>query len=203
MENRDSMIIYRSFYEAIKELGDKEQAILWNAVFSYGLDFTEPQLSGICKTVFTLIKPQLDANIKRYENGKKPKPKQNLSKTEAKDKQTGSKTVTNVNVNENVNNNVNQNVAFVADANKDQKDYRMYLYNTIKDEYQISRDQLFAKCKIDLSRRNEIWNAFIENSIENIPLIEDQKHAWNSFKKFINDNQETYKINGKANFTGF
>jgi hypothetical protein len=109
MENRDSMIIYRSFYEAIKELPEKEQAILWNAVFSYGLDFITPELFGICKTVFTLIKPQLDANIKRYENGKKPKSEQIKSKTEAKQKQTVSKTVTNVNVNENDNVNPNEN----------------------------------------------------------------------------------------------
>jgi len=73
-------------------------------------------LEGINLTVMTLIKPQINANIRKYENGKKPKsstskPKdeQTESKIEAKDKQNESKVVTNVNDNVNVNVNVNEN----------------------------------------------------------------------------------------------
>jgi hypothetical protein len=108
---RDSMIFYRSFYEAIKNLTPDMQAEIYNAIFTYGLDFKEPELKGISLTIWTLIKPQLDANIKRFENGNKPKHKQNESKTEAKQKQNESKTKANnnVNVNDNVNDNVNVN----------------------------------------------------------------------------------------------
>jgi hypothetical protein len=102
---RDSMIIYRSFYEAIKDLKKEEQGEVWNAIYSYALDFQEVELKGICKTVFTLIKPQLDANIAKFKNGKKEK--QNRSKTEANDKQNRSKTEGNVNDNENHNENKN------------------------------------------------------------------------------------------------
>lgn len=98
---RDSMIFYRSFFEAIKELPIESKANVFEAVFEYGLNFKEIELSGIDKTIFTLIKPQLDANIKKYNNGKKQK----KSKTEAKEKQKKSKTVTNVNDNVNVNEN--------------------------------------------------------------------------------------------------
>jgi hypothetical protein len=111
---RDSMIIYRSFYEAIKGLAKEDQGEVWNAVYSYALDFKEVELHGMAKVVFTLIKPQLDANISKYKNGKKEK--QNRSKTEANDKQekaknkqTVSKTEGNVNDNENVNENENKN----------------------------------------------------------------------------------------------
>lgn len=102
---RDSMIIYRSFYEAIKELTKEEQANIYDAIFSYGLDFNEVQLTGISKTVFTLIKPQIDANIKRYNNGLQPKQKQEISKTKSKRKQKKSKTEANENVNVNANEN--------------------------------------------------------------------------------------------------
>lgn len=112
---RDSFIIYRSFYEAIIDLPADAQAQVWGAICEYSLNFTEPSLTGIAKTVFTLIRPQLDANIKRYTNGKKQDgsklkatEKQNGSKTEAKRKQTRSKTE--ANENENVNHNVNENV---------------------------------------------------------------------------------------------
>ena len=70
---RDSAIFYRSFYEAIKELDPVLQAQVYSAVFEYALNFNEVELTGIAKTVFTLIKPQLDANNKRYNNGTKPK----------------------------------------------------------------------------------------------------------------------------------
>jgi hypothetical protein len=102
---RDSMIIYRSFYEAIKGLPKEDQAEVWNAVYSYALDFVEVELEGMAKVVFTLIKPQLDANIAKYKNGLKEKQKK--SKTEAKDKQIISKPEGNVN--DNVNDNENQN----------------------------------------------------------------------------------------------
>ena len=101
---RDSFIFYRSFYEAISELPKENQADSYNAIMRYALDQEEIELTGISKAIFSLVKPQLDANYKKYENGK-----QNKSKTEAKTKQTKSKKVTNVNENENVNDNVNDN----------------------------------------------------------------------------------------------
>lgn len=94
------------------------------------------------------------------------------------------------------------NRAFVADANKDRKGYYTYLSQTIAGK-EVSTESLFLKCKIDIDRKKEIWNAFIENSILHVPLIEDEKHAWNTFKKFIIDSQEKYKVNGKTNFEGW
>jgi hypothetical protein len=99
---RDSMIIYRSFYEAIKELPMQTQAEVWNAIYELGLNGNLVQLTGMAKTIFTLINPQIEANYKKYMNGKRPKLKQSESKTEAKHKQNGSKTEANVNVNVNV-----------------------------------------------------------------------------------------------------
>lgn len=101
---RDSFIFYRSFYEAISELPKENQADTYNAIMQYALNQEEIKLTGISKAIFSLVKPQLDANYKKYENGKQKK-----SKTEAKHKQTKSKTKTNVNENVNDNENVNVN----------------------------------------------------------------------------------------------
>ena len=101
---RDSFIFYRSFYEAISELPKENQADTYNAIMQYALNQEEIELTGISKAIFSLVKPQLDANYKKYENGKQKK-----SKTEAKQKQTKSKTETNVNENVNDNENVNVN----------------------------------------------------------------------------------------------
>lgn len=108
---RDSMIFYRSFYESVNGLSPVVKAELYDAIFEYGLNFKEIEFTNeISKALFTLIKPQLDANIKRFENGKKPKTKQIESKTEAKDKQNRSKVEANNNVNVNDNVNKNENI---------------------------------------------------------------------------------------------
>lgn len=88
---RDTFIFYRSFFEAIKELPAVNQAELFSAICSYSLDQKAPELTGVSKTVWILVKPILDANNKRFENGSKPKHKQKASKDEAKPKQGGSK----------------------------------------------------------------------------------------------------------------
>lgn len=107
---RDSSIFYRSFYEAIKSLPESNQLEVYNAIFEYSFNFVEVELTGLSNTIFTLIKPQLEANNKRYENGNKPKNKQNGSKTEAKEEQKISKVEANKNKNVNDNENKNKNI---------------------------------------------------------------------------------------------
>ncbi len=85
---RDTCIFYRSMYEAIKELPKEVQAEIYEAIFSYSLDFTEPELTGISRTVWTLIRPVLEKGNRNYINGSKPK----RSETEAKPKRLGSET---------------------------------------------------------------------------------------------------------------
>jgi hypothetical protein len=103
---RDSFIFYRSFYDASKCLKTEEKAQLFDAICSYALDEKVEQLDGMAYGMFQLVKPQLDANRKRFNNGCIKK--QKGSKSEAKAKQTKSKIEANVNVN--VNPNVNENL---------------------------------------------------------------------------------------------
>ena len=110
---RDSSIFYRSFYEAINDLPEENQLAVYKSIFEYTLNFNEIPLTGISKTIFTLIKPQLDANNKKFANGKKGgrpiEEKQTETKKEPKENQTETKTKTNENVNENDNEKENEN----------------------------------------------------------------------------------------------
>jgi len=83
---------------------------MYDAIADYSMNFNEQKLEGVPKALFTLIKPQLDANIKKFKNGTKPKTKQTISKPEASDKQKESKPEGNVNDNANVNVNHNEKV---------------------------------------------------------------------------------------------
>ncbi len=97
---RDSFIFYRSFFEASKPLSTEQKAALFDTICTFALDHEDSQNDDpIVNAMFSLIKPQLEANYTRFLNGKKAKRKQNGSETKA-----------NVNVNVNVNDNVNDNV---------------------------------------------------------------------------------------------
>ena len=103
---RDSFIFYRSFFESFDGLSKKDKLILFEAVCNYALNDIETELSGVPSAMFKLLKPQLDANIRRFENGcKGGRPK----KTEAKPKQNLTETKTKPNYNHNLNLNHNHN----------------------------------------------------------------------------------------------
>ena len=69
--DRDSFIFYKSFAKALGKLPDAEYTVLMRAIMAYAFEGTEPELDGICDAMWELIRPQLDANNARYENGKK------------------------------------------------------------------------------------------------------------------------------------
>lgn len=69
--DRYSFIFYKSFAKALGKLPDAEYTVLMRAIMAYAFDGTEPELDGICDAMWELIRPQIDANNARYENGKK------------------------------------------------------------------------------------------------------------------------------------
>lgn len=71
MEKRDSFVFYRSFYQAVSQLKPKDQTEVILAICAYALDGSERELTGVPSAIFTLIKPNLDANRKKFESGKK------------------------------------------------------------------------------------------------------------------------------------
>lgn len=126
---RESFVFYRSFYEALEKLPEKDFNRMLRIVLSYALDGEVGEMNVFEEVVFGLIRPQIDTNNKRFEDGckgaeygqrggrpKKPqqnptetplKPQQNPTKTPLKPHRNPTKTP---NENENVNVNVNENV---------------------------------------------------------------------------------------------
>jgi hypothetical protein len=69
--DKDSFVFYRSFAEAIDDLPDEQQLIVYRAIKEYALNRVEIELNGVAKSFWKLIKPQLEANNRRYNNGTK------------------------------------------------------------------------------------------------------------------------------------
>lgn len=128
---RESIVFYRSFYEAIKELSAEEFRNAVMAIMEYGLNDSEIDTSGVAKAILIMAKPQIDKNNKRYENGlrggTKPKQNQNETKLEPNSNQSGTKAEpkrTNPEPNDNVNDNDNVNVNDIKES--EEKKPRFY-----------------------------------------------------------------------------
>ncbi len=66
---RNQFTFYRSYYEALKNLPKRDQTPTLMAILAYALDETEPTLTGVPLSVFTLIKPTLDSGRKKAAGG--------------------------------------------------------------------------------------------------------------------------------------
>ena len=120
MANIDTYIFYRSFHEAMSELKTEEYGALMYAINEYALNNNDKkvkELKGVTKALWTLIKPQIDANTRRREIGSKNAEYGKMGGRPRKEKTPmGLSTKTpNVNVNVNTNkefkkDNVNVNV---------------------------------------------------------------------------------------------
>lgn len=87
---RDTTVFYKSFVEAIETQSKEIQAEIYHLVFDYAFNGTEPnqeEYNSVSIAMFMLMRPQIDANNKKYENGKKggrTKAEPNLNQTETK-----------------------------------------------------------------------------------------------------------------------
>lgn len=100
---RDSMVFYRSFFEAVEDLSPEDFKQAVTAIMRYALDGTADDVKGVAKSILIMARPQIDKNNKRYENGTRGgrKPNYNQTITKAEPKCISPKP--NVNVNDNVN----------------------------------------------------------------------------------------------------
>lgn len=213
---RESFVFYRSFYEGIKELPRDIQGEVLTAIMEYGLNgVTTENQKPITKAMFALIKPQLDANNQRFENGKlgaehgkkggrprKEKPQENPTITPKKPQENPTQTP-NVNVNDNVNVNVNDNDDKDASAITDEKKYYSSDNGVIKSISELKRDYLNDEnlCNaiiknlkvIDknmISEQLEAFNQHLELQGERLKEVRDYR---SHFKNWLKKRQEVAK----------
>ncbi|MDR2044875.1 MAG: DUF6291 domain-containing protein [Clostridium sp.] len=89
-----SFSFFRSYYEAGRELEDKERLAFYDAIIKHCFDGLEPSVNGTVKAMFLLCKPNISRRISRAkagENGGMANGKQTPSNDEANRKQTASK----------------------------------------------------------------------------------------------------------------
>ena len=125
---RDSFIFYRSFMEALADLNDAQYARVFRAISKFALDGKEVKLVGVEKVIFQLVKPQLVANQKRYDNGckggrPKTKPSENQDETTLEP---------------NENDNVNENDLKVSKQVKKENNFKCADYEEVMTDFGVS-----------------------------------------------------------------
>ena len=93
---RKSFVFYASWWEAIKNLPREIQGEVLTVIIEYGLtgETTEP-LKPITKALLALVKPQIDANNQKFNNGTKGgRPKEENNQTITKQKPNNNQNIT-------------------------------------------------------------------------------------------------------------
>lgn len=163
---RESFVFYRSFRDAFRALDKDVRLRMYEAVIDYGLDLVEPRFEGIEKVLWTLIRPQLEANNKRFENGCKggaPIGNQNARKQPRNNRETTEKQPKNNQKQPNVNENENENV------NENENDIR-----TLKTSFKVSSfgaNDAPADPKIDFEKIKGSWNDEAQKSHSLMPKL--------------------------------
>ena len=114
---KESFVFYRSFFEALQDLKDKERLKVYDAICDLALNENDTKLTGIAKIVFTLIRPQILSNTKKYKDGQKGAEYGRLGGRPRKEKTPVGLSQETPNVNENANVNVNENANVNVTAN--------------------------------------------------------------------------------------
>lgn len=90
----DSFVVYASYLKAAKRLNDADRLAVYDAIMEYGIEGTEPETDGVAAAIFEIVKPLIDANMKKREAGRKggeakrSNPEANAKQNEANVKQT-------------------------------------------------------------------------------------------------------------------
>ena len=139
-------MFYRGFAEAIKDMNAEQTKEFVTVLCDYALDGKEPECEGLMSAIFKTVKPQIDKNNQKYENGKKggaPKGNANAKKTTKNNLKQPKTTENNqkqpnVNVNANVNGNVNVNAKSNKAQAHDLFEYLWAIYPNKKGKGQVS-----------------------------------------------------------------
>lgn len=92
MNNIKGFTFYKSYYESLKDLKEKDKKDILNAMLDYVFEDKIPKFSGIKKIVWTLIQPNLNSS-KNHSNTNAGAPLGNQNASKEKQSKNNQKTI--------------------------------------------------------------------------------------------------------------
>ena len=193
MENRDSCVFYASWLDAIEAMPDnvRGEALMAILVYAFRGETTE-KMGAMTKVIMAMVKPQIEANNKRYENGCKggrPKVEKNQNETKPKPNENQNETKKNqtitYNDNDNDNVNVNDNESVCDKSHK---------------THAHTHEEIFEKFKIQCEKVAPLALDFKEPlTVEQFAKLYD-KYGWQKIAQCATElhNKEANKKNRRA-----
>ena len=154
---KDGFVFYASWWEAIKNLQREMQGDVLTAIIEYGLyGETTESPKPIASAMLAMVKPQIDANNQRYENGKKGgRPKANNNQTETKPKPNNNQNITK----QKPNNNQTETKPKPKDKDKD-KDISEDIYKESSTKVEPKKGKAAAEAAT-LSRKEIFYQSLV------------------------------------------
>ena len=165
------MVFYRGWIEAIKKLPEETQKEVFTAIIEYGLNGETTQvLEPVTEAMLEMVKPQIDLNNTRYENGRKGaeygikggRPQQNKTKKKPNKPQLNPNLTPNDNVNVDVNVDVNDNANDNLFSNSDEllcstacHNEASINYKNIIEAFNRQTNRLFGEVKYPISEQRK------------------------------------------------
>ena len=146
---RDSFVFYKSWEDAIEQLPEAEQARAYRNIIRYACTGEKPETGGLAGIVYTMAKPIIDANNKRFSDGIKGGRPKTTGFENKKPLVTESKTTGYENSKHNENENENENENVSENENNTEKENEKYIGEAVSSpdpiRYQYIIDNLNGK----------------------------------------------------------
>lgn len=203
-KNIKAFSFYRSYYEALKEISEKDKKDIIFAMINYVFEDKKPKLKGINKVIWALIEPNLDkSKNKSNDNSGAPVGNKNASKTLEnkgnndtikKQSKINQKTIKNQSVPHDISYSysyINNSLSYIIFNNSNNKEL---IYNLFKEYIKLREDNKYNISETIINRLIKKLNEYGNTDEDKIEIISQAINGkWKDFYKL---NKESEKNDG-------
>lgn len=207
-KNIKAFSFYRSYYEALKEIPEKDKKDIIFAMINYVFEDKKPKLKGINKVIWTLIEPNLDKS-KNKSNGNAGAPigNQNASKTLEnkgnndtikKQSKNNQNSIKKQSLSHDISYSysyINNSLSYIIINNKNNINN---IYNLFKEYIKLREDNKYNISETIINRLVKKLNEYGKTDEDKIEIISQAINGkWKDFYNLSNEKEE--KTNDRAN----
>lgn len=201
MANIKAFSFYRSYYEALKEVPEKDKKDIIFAIINYVFEDKKPKFKGTNKIIWTLIEPNLNTS-KNKSNGNSGAPignqnarkhweneeKNNSIKKQSKNNQNSTNDIIDNHISYSY---INNSLSYIIINNKNNTNN---IYNLFKEYIKLRKDNKYNISETIINRLVKKLNEYGKTDEDKIEIISQAINGeWKDFYKL---NKESEKNDG-------